>query len=121
MQRHVNYLLLAYFLKQVLPVTQEQATRLQCCWFFCANEGGDSPAQRLVAWLEECQVKMPEYLQQGLKAVVAKTTLETSNLSGLLQQATEVMAGKPEKTESQEKTGILEKWLSEYEPFESRI
>jgi len=104
-QRHINALLLGVFLKQVLPITQEQTTRLQCGWFFISSEDNHSPAQRLLDWLAECQARMPELLAQGLKAVTVKTTLETNNLAGLLQPATETL------------TGIREKWLLEYEPL----
>jgi len=108
-QRHVNSLLLAYFLKQVLPITQEQTTRLQCGWFFCADEGGSSPAQRLVNWLAECAIKLPDKLEQGLKAVVAKTVLAVTNLIQLPQQAAKTMVG------------IREKWLEEYQPLQAEF
>ncbi len=108
-QRHINSLLLGFFLKQVLPITQEQTTRLQCGWFFLSSEGLHSPAQHLLDWLAECQVNKPDQLKQGLKAVTAKTILESNNLVGLMQQAAETMSA------------IREKWLLEYQPLQAEF
>ena len=104
-QRHVNSLLLAYFLNEKLAMTQQQNTKLNCGWFFCQDDEGNSPVQRFVAWLEECEIKPPEKLSQGLQALVAKTLLAGSSHANLLQHSASTLCE------------IRDKWLLEYEPL----
>ncbi|TAL43124.1 MAG: DUF1998 domain-containing protein, partial [Methylovulum sp.] len=104
-QRHVNSLILAYFLNEVVMVSQQQNTKLNCGWFFCQDDDGKSQAGQFVSWLAECEIKPPEKLKRGLHAVVAKTILTGTNYANLLQQSASVIVG------------IQSKWLSEYEPL----
>jgi len=104
-QRHVNSLILAYFLNQVLVLTQQQNTKLVCGWFFCPDDEGNSPAQRFMEWLADCEINPPQKLSQGLQALVAKTILVGSNQTNLLQQAIAIIGE------------IQDKWLQEYQPL----
>ena len=108
-QRHVNSLILSYFLNQVIAVNQQQNTKLDCGWFFCKQDEGNSQVERFCAWLAECEINMPKTLKNGLQAVVDKTILAGTNPANLLQQSASVISE------------IGGKWLSEYEPLQTEF
>lgn len=108
-QRHVNSLILGYFLKQVVAVSQQQNTKLECGWFFCPVENGNSQAERFDHWLAECELKMPESLRQGLQTVTNGTALAGIQAANLLQQSASSI------------NDIRKRWLDEYEPLQAEL
>ena len=75
-QRHVNSLLLAIFVKQVLKVQETETTSLTCEWFFYAVPEEDSPCQHLLRWLESLRVgALPTNVRRGIDQVTKGSAL----------------------------------------------
>ncbi|MBF6650085.1 DEAD/DEAH box helicase [Methylobacter sp. BlB1] len=108
-QRHVNSLILSYFLKQIIAVSQQQNTKLECGWFFCQGDDSYSQVERFCSWLAECELKMPGNLEQGLLNVINGTVLAGTKLANLMQQSGLTI------------NSIRDQWLSEYEPLQTEL
>ncbi|WP_432745275.1 helicase-related protein [Methylobacter sp. G7] len=109
-QRHVNSLIFSFFLKQVISVTQQQNTKLNCGWFFCQDEASKSQLEHFCAWLDECEISgIPENLEQGLKALINNTILAGTSVINLTHQSLSTI------------NGIKDKWLSEYQPLQAEF
>ncbi len=79
-QRHVNSLFLAYFLKEEIKVTTSSITNLHCQWFFFADDLKESYASKMLRWLKAyLHHSLPPVLREG----VIKITKD-SILSGVL-------------------------------------
>jgi len=75
-QRHVNSLLVATFLKDILKVTETQVTSLSCEWFFYSEIVNESPVELMLRWLESLQlVTIPSELKSGILQVIKGSAL----------------------------------------------
>lgn len=109
-ERHVNSLILSYFLKSIIDVQQKQTTTLDCAWFFCENEDGKSQADQLCDWLKDyCQTKIPPYLEEGIFSLIKGSILAGTLPKRLVKNATSNIQV------------IKEKWLSEYQKLQTEF
>ena len=67
-QRHINSLLISYFLHDVCFLGKaESAITLNCKWFFVADDGLETNFERFCSWLKEIKAAgIPTYLIEGL-------------------------------------------------------
>lgn len=87
-QRHINALLMAYFLKEVISVTQTAVTSLHCNWFFSAEGGSEAPVDRMQRWLGSFLAgSVPKELEFGLKSIVKGSILASYSLPHIIQKA----------------------------------
>ncbi|HIM06241.1 MAG TPA: hypothetical protein EYG53_13630 [Gammaproteobacteria bacterium] len=87
MGRHINSLLLAHFLSEILTVTEQQATSLNCGWFFYNEVGHITPVDNFCGWLDELLIHgVSEKLEQGLRSLVRSTPLDGILATALVQQ-----------------------------------
>ena len=100
-QRHVNAYLLAAFLKTFSPAEGDR-TRLTVQWFFNADEG---MVERFVDWLGSDA----HALEQGIRRIVRRTSVELTRLETLLSRAAEAIRQ------------IGDNWQAEYRLIKQRI
>ena len=75
-QRHINSILLSYFLKEVLIVQGISITSLNCQWFFYDQDRGFSPVDRMLRLLESFKIEpMPDKLKHGIQQTVKGSIL----------------------------------------------
>jgi hypothetical protein len=74
-QRHINSLLLSYFLKEKLTI-KESATNLTCEWFFTNDDISQAPVEKLLRLLQSFNTSViPENLGKGIKQVIKGSIL----------------------------------------------
>lgn len=109
-QRHVNSLVLAYFLKHVLAVQEKEATKLNCGWFFCGDKEVKSLADKLCDWLEDCCLMgIPEKLRTGLVSLVKSSVLEGLKTTRFLRDT------------SQNMQKVRDQWLPEHDALQKEL
>lgn len=87
-QRHINSLLLAYFLKNVIQVTEREVTSLSCEWFFYAEQGEESPSEKMLRWLESMQISsVPKVLEGGIHQVIRGSALASISTSEIIRRS----------------------------------
>ncbi len=76
-QRHINSLFLATFLKQVLTKNTQENIKLKCRWFFVGDDDADAPVERMLRWLQSFTTveKRPENLSLGIEMIINKSIL----------------------------------------------
>lgn len=82
-QRHVNSMLLAYFLANTVD-SQQERTKLTCAWFFA---DASSPVENFIAWCGNFEPKILPRLVGGLEQLVRHSVFEGCALSSLFQQS----------------------------------
>jgi superfamily II DNA/RNA helicase len=73
-QRHVNSLLLGEFLQRATANSNLNQLRLNCDWFFNAEDPADAPVVRMLAWCDYSQER--EALRGPLARLVCLSALE---------------------------------------------
>lgn len=89
-QRHVNSMMLARFLVELLTKNPQDMTKLTCGWFFDGEKVG--PSKRFVSW---CEAYMPgdkPDLDLGLQRLVRHTLFEGQDSDRLVRQSGTEMA-----------------------------
>lgn len=89
-QRHVNSMMLARFLAELLSTNPKDMTKLTCGWFFDHDKSG--PSKRFVNW---CEAYMPgdkPDLDLGLQRLVRHSLFEGQNSDRLVRQSGTEMA-----------------------------
>ena len=84
-QRHVNSMMLARFLVELLSKNSKDMTKLTCAWFFDSEKNG--PSKRFVSW---CEAYMPEDkpdLDLGLQRLVRHSLFEGQDSDRLVRQS----------------------------------
>jgi len=85
-QRHINALLLGWFLKHELKVTEQNVLTLNCSWFFAAEPR--PPFEQMSDWLAGMAANgCPTTLQKGVKAIIDGSVLASHNMAVLLERA----------------------------------
>ncbi|MDF1688800.1 MAG: DEAD/DEAH box helicase [Cycloclasticus sp.] len=91
-QRHINSLILSYFLKNELSVGDQSITSLQCQWFFDAEDGGQAPIERMLRWIESFKHEsMPEYLQDGVTRIIKESVLANVSFEQIIDESIDVL------------------------------
>ncbi|MFA5517015.1 MAG: helicase-related protein [Desulfuromonadales bacterium] len=85
-QRHVNSMLLAHFLSQVVDGRQDK-TKLTCGWFLADKV--DSKAEHYSKWCRNFDPKISPVLVEGLDQLVRHSVYEGHSLTALFQQSAE--------------------------------
>ena len=124
--RHINSLLLAHFLRNVLTVIEQQTTKLNCGWFFYSEAGDITPVDSFSGWLEELIIHgVPNILQQGLRSLVIRTPFGDKSPAALVQQAKDVMEKVKSAWESEHDRLLTEvadvKKLQNRDPYRRRV
>ena len=107
-QRHVNSLLLAKYLKDVVGVESE-ATGLNCAWFFYAENQAESNVSRMLEWLNGLQIHGDDQVDQAIKKVIAGSALAPYPLRELLNRSIAALER------------VREEWLPAYQKLKSRL
>ena len=94
-QRHINALVLAQFLKELLVQKKQEMHKLTCGWFFVGAPDG-SPASNFAAWSRTYLDGSNIRFEEGLQQLVRHTALEglrgsqlLGHCSGHIQEVTE--------------------------------
>lgn len=103
-QRHVNSLLLSYFLKKNFSTDEKSFINLNCEWFFVATENENkTPYEKMMTWLNSSETHgMPEQVNNGVKLIVDGSVL----FGNTIAQIIEVTAN--------ELSRVANKWLPLY-------
>ncbi len=89
-QRHVNALVLAAFLRHLAAGTGQNALNLECGWFFVGADG-KTPAARFIAWCDAKRRAAPE-LERGLRQLVRNSAFADLDPVLLLRRTGAAMA-----------------------------
>jgi len=101
-QRHVNAMVLAQFLRELLVQQHQDLHKLTCGWFFVAT-AQDSPAADFADWCQAYLDGSDALFEQGLEQLVRHTVLEGLPAGHLLGRC----AGHIQD--------VTERWLSEWD------
>jgi DEAD/DEAH box helicase domain-containing protein len=86
-QRHINSVLLSYFLKKVLTVQQKSITSLNCDWFF-SGEDEHVPVDRMLRWLKSFDFEpIPESLRLGIMQIIKGSVLAKVSISQIVNNS----------------------------------
>ncbi|WP_018274880.1 DEAD/DEAH box helicase [Teredinibacter turnerae] len=102
-QRHVNSLLLARFLNDVIGHTEKEKINLSLEWFYFPLDG--SIANRFVAWLDE----LPNIYHMFVRKLIRGTELEKYPVQGLSQIAANKISD------------LTKEWYGEYNYIEDEL
>lgn len=88
-QRHINSLLMAYFLNNVCkPDNEQSAVSLNCGWFYGKEDDSSSNYERFCLWLQSMAVKgIPEALEFGLNSIKRGSVLASYGAQVLLENS----------------------------------
>ena len=100
-QRHVNALMLGYFLRKI-DTTSKDRTKLTVSWFFGDAEA--SPFQQFVDW-----VSSTDEIDTSVKELIKKTALEAKSIASIAGDAAASISE------------IAEKWIIERDKLRSKI
>jgi len=95
-QRHINSLFMATFLKQVLTGNSQENIKLKCRWFFVgdeADDGTDAPIEKMLRWLQAFTTadKIPENLSIGIEMIVNKSILASTDRNVIINQSIDAL------------------------------
>jgi len=88
-QRHVNAMLLAWYLNQVLA-QKDNIIVSKCHWFYLEEVAGRSPYQHMCSWLKTMRTnktRISKPLKDSVTALVSGTALKETTLSDILGEA----------------------------------
>ena len=92
-QRHINSLLLSYFLKDVLEVTETAITSLNCQWFFSNVDVKAAPVDTMRQWLEPFKFeKMPKILVSGVETIIKGSILAGAQMGQIISSSINSLA-----------------------------
>lgn len=106
-QRHVNSFLLSEFLRKATAAEDVNLLRLNCEWFYLAENSDDSPCQSMVDWCEFGEDRTS--LDSSLKKLVAKSVLEGRSSFLLFRDTSEHLKR------------IEKKWRNDYQGYEQQL
>ena len=84
-QRHVNSMVLAQFLKELLTSGPQDLNKLTCGWFY--EESANGPAIRFAAWCEAYFASAHRLVDAGLKQLVRHSVFEGRETESLVRQS----------------------------------
>ena len=126
-ERHINSMILAFFFRNVLVVTEQQTTALNCGWFFYSESGDLTPIDRFVGWLDELLIhnNLPVELLRGLRSLVRRTPFDGVLPISLVQHTKDAIE-KVRSTWEPEHNRLLQELeavsaLPERDPFRRRV
>jgi DEAD/DEAH box helicase domain-containing protein len=91
-QRHINALVLSYFLKHVHVVEKQSITSLNCAWFFTAEVASESPADRMIRWVKSFNPEqVPTSLEAGIDKVIAGSILAYLSTAQLVTRVVDAL------------------------------
>jgi len=106
-QRHINSLMFAIYLKDIVALQETEVTKLVCEWFFCAEEGKHSPAENMLGWLESMiNVGVSGAMEIGIRSLVKNSVLDGVDAKQLLRGVQDALL-KPESVTLLYSHGIL--------------
>jgi DEAD/DEAH box helicase domain-containing protein len=87
-QRHVNSLFLAYFLKEILTVNEKSLTSLNCQWFFYHDDISQAPVERFERWLASLSHEyIPVNLKEGIERIVKGSVLSSLSIVQIISRS----------------------------------
>ena len=110
-QRHVNSLLTAVFLKKIVASEDTSVINLNCEWFFInSNKIDASPYKKMCNWLASILRKgLPNNLATGISNIIKDSVLSSKTKASLC------------KTALEELETIGKNWLSKYQQLQQQI
>ena len=115
-QRHINSLLLAVFLNEIISESNQERIKLKTEWFFIdKNEENIStlqaPADKMLRWLKEFTTNKttPDYIQKGINMITNKSILASKPIKSLFDESIKVLKE------------IKEKWLPQYQKLQQEL
>lgn len=84
-QRHVNSMVLAHFLQDLLRDSTQELSKLNCGWFFDDSDTG--PAHRFINWCNAYLGKNENRLESGLQQLIKHSLFEGQLVARLVQQS----------------------------------
>lgn len=84
-QRHINAMVLAQFLKDLLHNNPKDLSKLTCGWFFDNSDQG--PARSFIAWCEAYVSTKHKHIDAGLKQLVKHSIFEGQASERLVHQS----------------------------------
>ncbi len=100
-QRHVNSMVLAQFLSDLLKSSMQDMSKLTCGWFFEQDDQG--PAARFVSWCQTYIAEAHPRIEGGLSRLVRHSVFEGQGAERLIRQS------------GTEMSIVRERWNSEWD------
>jgi len=100
-QRHVNSMVLAQFLSDLLKSTVQDMSKLTCGWFFEQDDQG--PAARFISWCQAYIAKAHPRIEEGLGRLVRHSVFEGQDAERLIRRS------------GTEMSIVRERWNSEWD------
>lgn len=126
-QRHVNSLLISYFLKEICSLdASESIITLNCAWFFIVVDNKESNYQKFCYWLNQMKLDgAPPTLSNGITKVIKGSILANMPMQLLFQNSLDSIENVASKWLPVYKDLMLEmdklKKVSEKDPFRRKI
>ncbi len=106
-QRHVNSLLLGEFLKELVVGQDVNILRLNCEWFFLAEDKNDAPCLQMQKWCEYSESR--QRLEPALIRLVRQSILEGRSAIQLFRETANHLVR------------VAKKWQLDYEAYEYQL
>jgi len=106
-QRHVNSLLLAEFLSDISADENINILRLNCEWFFLAENPEDAPCYKMINWCSYGTQR--EFLKKPLKRLIKQSVLEGQSSTQLLLTTATMLKF------------LIDKWQADFNSFAMQI
>ncbi len=125
-QRHINSLFLATFLKKILTGGNKEIISLNCQWFYVSDDKTNAPVERMLRWLESFTTeKLPDNLGTGIDIIINKSILANTSRNIIIKQSIDALnIAKDQWLPSYQKL-LMElssiKNLSEKNPYRRRV
>ena len=111
-QRHVNSVFLAEFLKSLYSGSGKEVLSLSCEDFFVEKEGLESPADHMLRWLKNFSIDeraLPSKLEKGINQVIYKSILAGNSISRIAYNTSVAL------------DSAREKWLPGYKKLSEEV
>lgn len=99
-QRHVNALVLSYFLNNVIGFKEVDKLKLSTGWFFLNEEQG---LKKFINWLEAFEERSTDQFQIGIKVLLRNTLFDGQSIGSIFQKVIDHIAE------------VSDKWIKEYD------
>lgn len=106
-QRHVNSLLLSEFLKEITRSDDLNLLRLNCEWFYLAENIDDSPCKKMQVWCEYGEARTR--LSGPLERLVKQSILEGRSATQLFRETARHLRE------------VEERWRRDYQGYEQQL
>jgi len=109
-QRHINSLLMAYFLRHNFSEQESSLINLNCEWFFATPIGESTPFERMQKWLGSFETaEFPEVLKEGIQLIIENSVLASTSHVQLIEEASSALQA------------VADRWIPQYSALQREL